>query len=167
MLEVVWPTLPVPLRNELILQCVKQLKSEPEQCDAFARIVAAITNARAQTVKAQWRTSNIFGTSLALARDPQKASPFLAITFMTARQSEVIALYAALKVVHTDLNVDESSVVTNPPTQAQFASVLAQGLPGISPDIVRCMLAVIADSGIESWQAAARGALEQHVAATA
>lgn len=77
MLEVVWPTLPAAFRDELTLQCVKQLKSTPAECDAFAQIVANIIKARAQTVKSQWRLSDIFGTSRALARDPQRRRPSL------------------------------------------------------------------------------------------
>jgi hypothetical protein len=167
MLEVVWPTLPAAFRDELTLQCVKQLKSTPAECDAFAQIVANIIKARAQTVKSQWRLSDIFGTSRAIARDPQKASPFFAIAYMTARSSEVTALYSALNVEHKDLAVADSSAVDKPPTQTHFAAVLAQGLPGVSADSVRCMIAVIADAGIDAWQTPARDALTQHLAATA
>ncbi len=164
MLEHIWPTLSTPFRDELMLQCVKCLKSMPNECDAFARIVADITKSRPQTVKSQWRMSNTYGTKLALGRDPQKASPFFALAYMSARQPEVTALYSALGVAHTDLTVAESSITTNPPTQEQFAGVLAKGLDGVAPESVRCMIAVIADAGIDSWQLAARGALETSLA---
>ena len=167
MLEIIWPTLPTAFRDELTLQCVKQLKNSPDESDAFARVISAVTKSRASVLQSQWRLSNIFGTSRAIALDPQKASPFFAITFMTARQTEVTALYAALNVTHANLAVDESSAVTNPPTSAQFAAGLAKGLDGVSQDSVRCMVAVIADAGIDAWQAPARTALEQHLAATA
>ncbi len=164
MLEHIWPSLPAEFREELMLQCVKCLKGMPAECDAFARIVADITKSRPQTVKSQWRLSNVYGTKLALAREPQRASPFFAIAFMSVRQPEVTALYKALGVVHTDLAVDESSIVTNPPTQAQFARVLEKGLEGTSSDAVRCMVAIIADAGIDSWQWPARNALEASLA---
>ncbi len=165
MLEHIWPTLPTQFRDELMLQCVKCLKGMPNECDAFARIVADITKSRPQTVKSQWRLSNIYGTKLALGREPQRASPFFAIAFMSVRQGEVTALYNALGVTHTDLVVAESSIVTNPPTQAQFASVLEKGLDGISSDTVRCMVAIIADAGLDTWQTPARSALEASFAA--
>ncbi len=167
MLENVWPSIPPQLRDELITQCVKHLKSAPEECDAFAQLVADITKSRAQTVKSQWRLANIYGTKLALARDPQRASPYFALTFMAMRKDEVVALYDALGAAHKDLAVEESSAVTAPPTQAQFASVLTKGLDGISPHIVQCMIAVIADAGIDTWQAPARKALEAHLATRA
>lgn len=132
MLEHIWSNLPNELRDELILQCVKYLKNSPEEADAFARLVADITKSRASTVKSQWRMSNIYGTKLALAREPQRASPFLAVTFMTSRKDDVAALYKALHVAHKDLAVEEASIATNPPTQAQFASVLESGIEGIS-----------------------------------
>lgn len=160
MLEKLWSHLPTQLRDELIMQCLKHLKSAPQESDAFAQLVADITKSRAQTVKAQWRLANIFGTKLALARDPKRASPFFAQTFMSMRKDEVAALYNALGVAHKDLAVEESSAVTSPPTQAQFASVLAQGLAGVAPEIVQCMIAVIADAGIDSWQDPAQKALE-------
>ncbi len=161
MLELVWPTLPAQLRDELILQCVKHLKSTPDDCDAFAKLVADITKSRAATVKSQWRLANIYGTRLALAREPQRAAPFFALTFMTMRAHEVAALYASLGAAHKDLAVEESSVTT-PPSQERFASALAAGVDGVLPSIVQCMIAVIADAGIDSWQAPARRALEAH-----
>ena len=165
MLEHIWSNLPNELRDELILQCVKYLKNSPEEADAFARLVADITKSRASTVKSQWRMSNIYGTKLALAREPQRASPFLAVTFMTSRKDDVAALYKALHVAHKDLAVEEASIATNPPTQAQFASTLESGIEGISNDVVQCMVAVIADAGIDAWQTPARAALESHLAA--
>jgi len=84
---------------------------------------------------------------------------------MTARAADLTALYAALGVAHKDLEVAESSAVENPPTQAQFAAVLANGLDGVSPESVRCMIAIIASSGIEAWQAPAREALTRQLAA--
>ncbi len=163
MLEIVWPTLPSQLRDELILQCVKHLKSAPDDCDAFAKLVADITKSRAATVKSQWRLANIYGTRLALAREPQRAAPFFALTFMTMRAPEVAALYEALGATHKDLAVDESSVTT-PPPQERFATALTKGVDGVAPAIVRCMIAVIADAGIDSWQAPARAALAAHTA---
>ncbi len=167
MLEHIWPTLSTQLRDELITQCVKHLKSAPEECDAFAQLVADITKSRAQTIKSQWRLANIYGTKLAIAREPQRASPFFALTFMSARRDEVAALYNALGAAHKDLAVEESAAVTSPPTQAQFASVLEKGLDGHSPAIVQCMIAVIADAGIDTWQRPAREALQAHLAADA
>lgn len=162
MFEVVWPTLPAAFRDELILQCVKHLKGSPNEYDAFAQVVADAIKARPQSVKAQWRMADTFGTTRALARDPRRAAPFFAITYMSVRTADLTALYSALGVQHKDLEVAESSAVGNPPTQAQFASVLAKGVEGVSMDSVRCMIAVIADAGIDAWQAPARGALEQH-----
>ncbi len=159
MLEQVWPTLPTALRDDLIAQGVKYLKNAPEEHDAFALLVADITKSRAQTVKSQWRIANYYGTKLAIARDPQRAAPFFAQTFMSARKEEVAALYQALGVAHKDLAVDDSSAVTSPPTQAQMASVLEQGLDGVAPAVVQCMIAVIADAGIDTWRSAAREAL--------
>lgn len=164
MLHHVWPTLPAPLRDELILQCVKHLRNSPDELNAFALIVADITKSRAQSVKSQWKLNNIFGTKIALARDPQKAAHFLASMFMGVRPTEVAALYAALGVGHKDLLVDEASAVTHPPTQAQFADALAKGVDGVPSDIVRCMIAVIADAGIEAWQEPARAALQTQLA---
>ncbi|MSR70303.1 MAG: hypothetical protein EXS17_08175 [Phycisphaerales bacterium] len=165
MLEHIWPTLPTQLRDELITQCVKHLKSAPDESDAFAQLVADITKSRAQTIKSQWRLANIYGTKLAIAREPQKASPFFAQAFMSMRKDEVAALYHALGAAHKDLAVEESSAVTSPPTQAQFASVLTNGLAGLAPEIAQCMIAVIADAGIDSWQGPARAALEAHLTA--
>ena len=42
MLETVWPSLPAAFRDELTLQCVKQLRTSPDDCEAFARIVAEL-----------------------------------------------------------------------------------------------------------------------------
>lgn len=165
MLEHIWPTLSTQLRDELITQCVKHLKSAPDESDAFAQLVADITKSRAQTIKSQWRLANIYGTKLAIAREPQRAAPFFAATFMSARKDEVAALYNALGAAHKDLAVEDSSAVTSPPTQAQFASVLENGLDGVAPAIVQCMVAVIADAGIDTWQGPARKALEAHLAA--
>lgn len=167
MFEAVWPTLPAAFRNELILQCVKHLKATPDELEAFARVVADAIKARPQSVKAQWRMADTFGTMRALALDPRRGAPFFAMTYMGARQADLTALYAALGVTHKDLDVAESSAVASPPTQAQFAAVLAKGLDGVSMDSVRCMVAVIAAVGIEAWQAPAREALAQHLAAKA
>ncbi|MSR44601.1 MAG: hypothetical protein EXS15_04480 [Phycisphaerales bacterium] len=163
MLEHVWPTLPLSLRDELIAQCVKYLRNSPDECDAFAQIVADITKSRAQTVKSQWRLANIYGTKLALARDPQRASPFFATTFVAVRKDDVTALYSALGVAHKDLAVESSSADITPPTQAQFASALTTGVDGISGDVLHCMIAVIADAGIDAWQLPARTALASHL----
>lgn len=165
MFEAVWPTFPAAFREELVLQCVKHLKGSPDEYDAFARIVADAIKARPQSVKSQWRMSDTFGTMRALARDPKRGAPFVAVTYMSVRKADLTALYAALGVTHKDLDVAESSAVASPPTEAQFASVLAKGLDGVSMDSVRCMVAVIADVGIDAWQAPARGALAQHLAA--
>ena len=167
MFDTVWSSLPPAFRDELILQCVKQLRTSPDECDAFARVVAELIKARPQTVKSQWRLSDIFGTTRAIARDPRRAAPFFGITYMTARKADLTALYMALGVAHTDLAVADSSAIEQPPTQAQFASVLAKGLDGVSPESLRCMIAIIADTGIEAWQAPAREALAQHLAAKA
>ncbi len=164
MLDLVWPTLPASLRTELITQCVKHLKGSPEESEVFSRIIADITKSRPQTVKSQWRMGNVYGTTMAIARDPLRAAPFLAQTFMTARKAEVAAIYDALGVEHADLEVSESSAVTSPPTQAQFAKVLQSGIPGLAPGIVECAVALIADAGIDAWQAPARGALGAHLA---
>lgn len=174
MLEVVWPKLSAAFRDELTLQCVKQLKNSPDECDAFARVVADVIKARAQTVKSQWRMADIFGTSRAIARDPRKAAPFFGLTYMTVRKSDLTALYTALGVAHTDLAVADSSAIEHPPTQAQFAAVLAQGLQsaglgdaglaGVTPESLQCMIAIIADTGIDAWQAPARDALTQALA---
>jgi hypothetical protein len=118
-------------------------------------------------VKSQWRLSDIFGTTRAIARDPRRAAPFFGITYMTVRKADLTALYTALGVAHTDLAVADSSAIEQPPTQAQFASVLAKGLDGVSPESLRCMIAIIADTGIEAWQAPAREALAQHLAVKA
>ena len=128
MFEAIWPTLPAAFRDEMILQCVKHLKSTPEEYDAFARLVAEVIKARPQSVKAQWRMSNTFGTTQALTRDPKRAAPFFAVTYMAVRKDDLTALYTALGVTHKDLEVAASSAVDNPPTKAQFASVLAKGL---------------------------------------
>jgi hypothetical protein len=165
MLEAVWPDLSPAFRDELTLQCVKQVRDSPDECEAFARIVAELIKARAQSVKSQWRMSDIFGTRRAIALDPRRAAPFFGLTYMTARAAELTALYAALGIAHKDLEVAESSAVDNPPTQAQFAMVLSNGLEGVSPESVRCMIAIIAGTGIDAWQAPAREALTQHLAA--
>lgn len=167
MLETIWPNLTPAFRDELVLQCVKQLRNSPDECDAFARVVADVIKARPQTVKSQWRMADIFGTSRAIARDPRRAAPFFGITYMTVRKTDLTALYAALGVAHADLTVADSSAIENPPTQAQFGDVLAKGLEGVSTESVRCMVAVIADAGIDAWQAPAREALAQHLAAKA
>lgn len=161
----VWPALPAAFRNELILQCVKHLKASPNEYEAFARVVAEAIKARPQSVQSQWRMADTFGTNRALALDPRRGAPFFAITYMGVRKTELTALYSALGVEHKDLEVAESSAVTNPPTTAQFAAVLAKGLDGVSMDSVRCMVAIIADAGIDAWQAPAREALTQHLAA--
>ncbi len=164
MLDDVWPTLPAQLRDELITQCVRTLKGDPAAYDQFAHLVASITNSRMDTVKSQWRIGNFYGTKLALSRDPGKASPALAQAFLAARKGEVTALYNALGVEHKDLEVDDASVSRDPPTEVKFAAVLQKGLEGISPDILKCMIAVIADSGIDQWQLPARNALVAHLA---
>ncbi len=166
MLEHIWPTLPTPLRAELIAQCVTYLKSAPDECDSFATLVADITKSRAQTIKSQWRLANFYGTTLAITREPQRASPYFAQTFLAARKSDVAALYNALRVAHKDLALEEAAAATSPPTQALFASVLEKGLDGIDPAIVQCMIAVIADTGVDTWQSPARKALEAHLATT-
>ncbi|MFM1823289.1 MAG: hypothetical protein RI967_1555 [Planctomycetota bacterium] len=162
MFDAVWPTLPAAFRTELILQCVKHLKSAPGEYDAFARAIADAIKARPQSVKAQWRMSDAFGTLRALALNPKAGAPFFATTYMGVRKTELAALYDALGVAHTDLEVAESSAVEAPPTAAQFAAVLANGLAGVPDDSVRCMVAIIADAGIDAWQAPAREALGQH-----
>ncbi len=167
MFEAIWPTLPAAFRDEMILQCVKHLKSTPEEYDAFARLVAEVIKARPQSVKAQWRMSDTFGTVRALTREPKRAAPFFAVTYMAVRKDDLTALYTALGVTHKDLEVAASSAVDNPPTQAQFASVLAKGLDGVTKDSLHCMVGVIADVGIDAWQAPAREALTQHLAAKA
>ena len=159
MLDVVWPALPTAFRNELILQCVRHLKGMPDDYEAFARIIAGAINARPQSVKSQWRMADIFGTRRAIALDPRRAAPFFAITYMTARAADLTALYAALGVAHKDLTVADSSAIENPPTQAQFAAALAKGVDGVSNDSLRCMIAIIADVGLDAWQAPAREAL--------
>jgi len=103
--DTVWSSLPPAFRDELILQCVKQLRTSPDECDAFARVVADLIKARPQTVKSQWRLADIFGTTRAIARDPRRAAPFFGITYMTARKADLTALYTALGVAHTDLAV--------------------------------------------------------------
>ena len=163
MFEAVWPNLPAAFRNELILQCVKHLKGSPNEHEAFARVVADAIKARPQSVKAQWRMADTFGTTRALALDPRRGTPFFAITYMAVRQTELAALYDALGVEHKELEVAESSAVTNPPTREKFAAVLAKGLDGVSADSLRCMVAIIADAGIDAWQAPAREALTQHL----
>ncbi|MDI9404785.1 MAG: hypothetical protein QM516_13015 [Limnohabitans sp.] len=165
MFEIVWPTLPPEFRTELILQCVRHLKETPDDLEAFARVIASAINARPQSVKAQWRLSDTFGTTRALARDPRFGTPFFAMTYMGARKTDLGALYDALGVKHNDLNVDDFSATEQPPTQAQFATALAKGLEGVSRDSLHCMVAIIADVGIEAWQAPAREALRQHLAA--
>jgi hypothetical protein len=167
MLDTVWPTLPVEFRNELILQTAKQLKGSPDEYETFARVIGAAINARPQSVKAQWRMSDTFGTTRALARDPRIGAPFFTAAYMSVRKAELAALYTAMGVKHTDLAVDESSAVTQPPTEAQFASVLANGLEGVSADSLRCMVAIIATAGLDAWQAPARAALTKHLAAKA
>ena len=163
MLDTVWPTINPQTRDELISQCVRNLKNDPENYEQFSTIVAAITKSRRETVKSQWRLGNYYGTKLALARDPDKASPALTMTFMAMRKDDVTALYEALGVAHKDLAVEESAITVTPPTEEKFAAVLKNGLTGISPEIVRCMVAVIADAGITEWQGAARGALSAHM----
>jgi hypothetical protein len=165
--DTVWSSLPPAFRDELILQCVKELRTSPDECEAFARVVADLIKARPQTVKSQWRLADIFGTTRAIARDPRRAAPFFGITYMTVRKADLTALYTALGVAHTDLAVADSSAIEQPPTQAQFASVHAKGLDGVSPESLRCMIAIIADTGIEAWQAPAREALAQHLAVKA
>lgn len=161
MLEVVWPTLPTAFRNELILQCVRHLKGMPDDYEAFARVVAGAINARPQSVKSQWRLADTFGTMRALAKDPRYGAPFFAVTYMSVRKDDLTALYAALGVAHKDLTVADSSAIENPPTQAQFAAALAKGVDGVSNDSLRCMIAIIADVGLDAWQAPAREALSQ------
>jgi hypothetical protein len=164
MLEVVWPTLPTAFRNELILQCVRHLKGMPDDYEAFARVVAGAINARPQSVKSQWRLADTFGTMRALAKDPRYGAPFFAVTYMSVRKDDLTALYAALGVKHVDLNVDDASAVAHPPTKDAFASALAKGLDGVSVESLHAMVAIIADVGIEAWQAPAREALTEHLA---
>ena len=164
MLEAIWPNLPATFRDELNLQSVKQARTSTEESDAFAQTVADIIKARAQSVKSQWRLSDIFGTRRAVTMDPRRCAPFFGVTYMTVRKTELAALYTALKVKHEELNVDESSAVTHPPTQAQFAQVLTSGLDGVSADSLRCMIAIIADTGIDAWQTPANDALTEHLA---
>ncbi len=159
MLDQVWPTLPTQLRDELISQGIRQLKDEPQEYESFATAVAAVTKARPQSVKAQWRVGNLFGTKLAIAREPVAAAGFLAMTFMRVRQSELSALYAALDVEHKDLEVSERSSTTAPPAEAKFSAVLNAEVPGVPAAVVQCMIAVIADTGIDSWRQAAKAAL--------
>lgn len=163
MLDSVWPTLPSQLRDELVSQCVRALKSDADTYDHLAQMVAGITKSRMETVKSQWRIGNYYGTKLAIAREPDKASPALAMMFLAARKAEVATLYQALGVEHTDLVVSESAITGNPPTQAQFAAILRDGVEGISKDIARCMIAVIADAGIDQWQDSARKAITQYM----
>lgn len=162
MLETIWPGLSTAFRDELILQCVKQVRTSPDESEAFARVVAELIKARPQSVKSQWRLADTFGTRRAIALDPRRAAPFLGITYMTVRKTELGALYAALGVKHVDLNVDDSSAIANPPTEAQFSAVLSSGIGGVSAESLRCMLAIIADSGIDAWQTPAREALAKH-----
>ena len=159
MFDTVWPTLPTAFRNELILQCVRHLKQTPDEYEAFALVVASAIKARPQSVKSQWRIADLFGTTRALALNPKAGAPFFAVTYMGVRKDELAALYDALGVTHAELEVAESSAVTNPPTAAQFASVLEKGLDGVTGESVRCMLAIIAETGIDAWQAPAREAL--------
>ena len=163
MLDSVWPTLPSQLRDELISQCVRALKSDADAYDHLAQMVAGITKSRMETVKSQWRIGNYYGTKLAIAREPDKVSPALAMTFLAARKTEVAALYNALGVEHADLVVSESAITGTPPTQAQFAAILRDGADGITKDIARCMIAVIADAGIDQWQDGARNAIAQYM----
>lgn len=165
MFDAVWPTLPAAFRTELVLQCVKHLKGVPDEYDAFALVIAQAIKARPQSVKAQWRMSDTFGTMRALALNPKAGAPFFAVTYMGVRKPELAALYDALGATHTDLEVAESSAVEAPPTAAQFASVLGKGLDGVSDESVRCMVAIIADAGIDAWQAPAREALSTSAAA--
>ena len=79
----------------------------------------------------------------------------------------VAALYSALGVSHKDLEVDESSAVQKPPTEAQFASALSKGVDQVSTDSLLMMIAIIAAVGIEAWQAPANAALTKHLAAKA
>ena len=167
MLEVVWPTLPVAFRNELILQCVRHLKGMPDDYEAFARLVGGAINARPQSVKSQWRMADTFGTMRALGREPRLGAPFFAVTYMAVRKPDLTALYSALGVSHKDLEVDESSAVQNPPTEAQFASALSKGVDLVSTDSLLMMIAIIASVGIEAWQAPANAALTKHLAAKA
>lgn len=161
MLDAVWPTLPAAFRNELILQCVKHLKGAPNEYEAFAQVVAAAIKARPQSVKSQWRIADTFGTTRALALNPKAGAPFFAATYMGVRKTELAALYDALGVTHTDLEVAESSAVAAPPTAEQFRAVLAKGLNGVSAESLRCMIAVIADVGLDAWRAPAREALSR------
>jgi hypothetical protein len=165
MLETIWPRLSPAFRDELILQCVKQMRSSPDEAEAFARVVADLIKARPQTVKSQWRMSDTFGTKRAIALDPRKVAPFLGITYLTARKADLVALYSTLGVKHVELNVDDSSAVANPPTEAQFFTALSSGIDGVQVESLRCMLAIIADSGIDAWQAPAREALARHLSA--
>ena len=165
MFDAVWPTLPAAFRTELILQCVKHLKASAQEYDAFAQVVGVAIKARPQSVKSQWRMSDTFGTMRALALNPKAAAPFFATTYMGVRKTELAALYDALGVTHANLEVAEASAVTAPPTAAQFARVLSNWLDGVSADSIRCMVAIIADTGIDAWQAPAREALATHAAA--
>ena len=58
MFDTVWPSLSPAFRDELTLQCVKQLRTSPDECDAFARVVADIIKARAQTVPLRFMGQN-------------------------------------------------------------------------------------------------------------
>jgi hypothetical protein len=167
MLEVVWPPLPAAFRNELILQCVRHLKGMPDDYEAFARLVGGAINARPQSVKSQWRMADTFGTMRALGREPRLGAPFFAVTYMAVRKPDLTALYSALGVSHKDLEVDESSAVQKPPTEAQFASALSKGVDQVSTDSLLMMIAIIAAVGIEAWQAPANAALTKHLAAKA
>ncbi|MEY3021439.1 MAG: hypothetical protein RIS86_637 [Planctomycetota bacterium] len=172
MLETVWPNLAPDFRDELLLQCVKGLRSAPDESAAMAKVVADAIKARAQTVQAQWRLADLFGTRRAVARDPVAVAPFLALTYMGVRKDDLAALYAALEVeladpAKGDLEVAERSATTNPPSADRFAAVLAAGVEGVATDSLLCMVAIIADAGLDAWQAPAREALGRHLAAKA
>lgn len=163
MLEQVWPLLTSQLRDELITQGVRSLKDDPTEYENFATVVASISKARPQSVKAQWKVGNNFGTKLAIAREPVAAAGFLAMTFMRVRKSELGALYLALGVEHKDLEVAEKSCGEGAPKQDGFARALANGIDGVSAGALACMLAVIADTGIEAWRKPAADALGHHL----
>lgn len=163
MLEQVWPKLPAQLRDEIITQGVKSLKEDPAEYDNFAALVASVSKARPQSIKAQWSVGNHFGTKLAIAREPVGAAGFLALTFMRVRKAELALLYGALGVQHKDLEVSEASSTTGAPTAQKFQALLKNGVDGITPAALVCMVAVIADTGIDAWRPGASSALEAHL----
>ena len=163
MLEKVWPSLSITLRDELVAQCVAHLKTEPSSYESFAQFVARVLNSRAVTMKSQWQTGRLTSARNAITRDPERAAVFLIPTFIATRSSDLRGLYLGLGVPCDNSDVGSAARDVIAPTESRFTAVLHGGVPDVEPEVIRCMVAIIADGGIESWRKPAADALARYI----